>query len=134
MKKIVALLSIVACAFISNAQVSVPQMSPLLKETQTIGLTEFKLEFSRPGARNRDIFGDLVPYGQLWRTGANASTKISFDDKITFGGVEVEAGTYALYTIPGKKEWTVILSSNTDHWGTGGDDYKKEEEVARFVI
>ena len=134
MKKIVALLSFACITLLSNAQVTMPQMSPLLKETQTIGLTEFTLEFSRPGARDRHIFGDLVPYDVLWRTGANASTKIAFDDDIVFGGLPVSAGTYALYTIPSKNEWIVILSSNLNHWGTGGDDYKPEEEVVRFKI
>jgi len=134
MKKIITLLSFACITVLGSAQVTMPQMSPLLKETQTIGLTEFALEFSRPGARDRDIFGDLVPFGELWRTGANASTKISFDDDIVFGGLPVSAGTYALYTIPNKSEWTVILSSNTSHWGTGGDEYKPEEEVVRFKI
>lgn len=101
-----------------HSQIQTPQPSPSATLTQVVGLTEFSLEYSRPSMRNRDIFGELVSYDKLWRTGANKNTSISFDDNIIFGGTEVAAGTYALFSKPGKKTWTIYLYRNTENWGT----------------
>jgi hypothetical protein len=88
-----------------------------------------KIDYSSPRAKGRKIFGDLVPFGQIWRTGANESTKISFSRPVKFGGVEVPAGKYALYTIPNQNEWTVILSKDTTQWGA--DNYSADKDAAR---
>lgn len=106
-----------------------PAPSPAAEVTQTVGLTEVEIVYSRPAMRGRQVFGALVPYDSVWRTGANASTKITFSGPVVFGGVEVPAGTYALYSVPGRDEWEVILSGNTELWGSYG--YTPDQEVAR---
>ncbi len=114
-----------------NAQVSFPAPSPACEITQSIGLTEVNIKYSRPSARDRTIFGDLVPYGEIWRTGANASTTLSFDKAVILGAQEVPAGTYALFCIPENGEWTIILSNNVESWGPP-NPYLVEEEQCRF--
>ena len=109
-----------------------PQPSPAAEMEQMIGLTEVEVEYSRPGAKGRIIFGDLVPYNSIWRTGANKATAITFGDDVTFGGTEVKAGTYSLFTIPGEKEWTVMLNTETELWGAG--NYDKENEVVIIKV
>lgn len=116
-----------------QAQNDKPQPSPAATITQKIGLTEVTVNYSRPSARNRQIFGDLVPYGKPWRTGANAATTITFKDAMTVEGNKVPAGEYALYTIPGKNEWTVVLNKNTKLGGETGK-YNNAEDVARFKV
>lgn len=100
------------------ARIAAPQPSPSSKVEQTVGLTKVTLEYSRPAMRGRKIFGDLVPFDKVWRTGANTNTKISFDTDITIGETTVKAGSYAIYTKPGEKSWEVMLYSATDNWGT----------------
>ncbi len=112
----------------------VPILSPLTEITQEVALTEVKLSYARPSAKGRKIFGGLVPYGEIWRTGANASTKLTFTEDVKVGGNDLKAGTYALYTIPGEKEWTVIVHSNLRHRSLAGDVYKPEEDVFRFRV
>jgi hypothetical protein len=109
-----------------------PQPSPSAEIEQMIGLTEVEVEYSRPGAKGRTIFGELVPFNSIWRTGANKATAISFSNDVTFGGKEVKAGTYSLFTIPGEKEWTVMLNTETELWGAG--NYNKENEVASVKV
>lgn len=109
-----------------------PQPSPAAEMEQMIGLTEVEVEYSRPGAKGRIIFGDLVPYNSIWRTGANKATAITFGDDVTFGGTEVKAGTYSLFTIPSEKEWTVMLNTETELWGAG--NYNKENEVVSIKV
>lgn len=116
----------------SNAQVNIPSASPLVQVSQNIGLVNVKLEYSRPGVKEREIFGSLIPFGKVWRTGANSATKISFNDVIWINGKEVPAGDYAIYTIPQEKEWTVILSKNTKLWGAAGYDIKDDQ--LRFTL
>ena len=103
------------------AQITPVQPSPSAKLTQTVGLTEVNVEYSRPAKRDREIFGELVPYNELWRTGANSNTVVSFSDSITLGNQKLMAGDYALYTKPGKDQWEVIFYSNTGNWGTPDD-------------
>src|SRR5688572_26871407 len=111
MKKItLLLLTTVAVAINASAQIKTPQPSPAATVKQSFGLGEVTIVYSRPAVKGRVIFGDLVPYDKLWRTGANASTKINFSDDVEIGGTKVPAGEYALYTIPGKAEWTIIIS------------------------
>ncbi|MDZ7849149.1 MAG: DUF2911 domain-containing protein [Owenweeksia sp.] len=84
------------------------------------------MEYSRPGVKDREVFGELVPYGELWRTGANKVPNIHFSTDVVINGEPVEAGSYALLTIPQQGSWTIILNSNTEMWGTGGYDESKE--------
>jgi tetratricopeptide (TPR) repeat protein len=98
---------------------------------QRVGLTDVELDYSRPNKNDREIFGGLVPYGKLWRTGANAVTKIKFSHAVTLGGKEIPAGEYALFTIPTASEWTIILSKDAKVQSAA--DYKQENDVARIV-
>ena len=98
-------------------QVSTPAPSPFQKVEQKVGLTDITLEYSRPSMKGRKVFGDLVPYGPVWRTGANANTKITFSSAVTIGGKTLEPGTYALYSKPGEKSWEIIFYSDATNWG-----------------
>jgi hypothetical protein len=113
-------------------KVDFPSASPACTLKQHVGLTDIEIVYSRPGAKGRAIFGGLVPYGEVWRTGANASTKISFSTLVKLNGMEVPAGKYALYTIPGEKEWTVILSKDTSLSGASG--YNPTNDLVRFKV
>lgn len=117
MKKIMLSLAAMAFAFSSNAQIQTPQPSPSAKVEQTVGLTDITLEYSRPNVRTRNVFGDLVPYGKVWRLGANANTKISFSTDIMVGGKTIKAGTYALFAIPNENAWDIVFYSNASNWG-----------------
>lgn len=128
-----ALLSLLASAP-AIAQIKTPAPSPTCKISQEFGLVTADLEYSRPSAKGRKIFGELVPFGELWRVGANASTKIKFSDDATIGGTKLKAGTYAIYATPGEKEWSVIFYSNTSFWGTPGKDFKEEDVAARVTV
>jgi len=101
-----------------NAQIQTPQPSPATKITQMVGLTEMTLEYSRPAMRGRTIFGDLVPYGKVWRTGANANSKITFSTDVTIDGTAVKKGTYAVYTVPNETSWDVMFYADSNNWGT----------------
>lgn len=103
---------------------SLPQPSPLGKVEQVVGLTNVTVEYSRPSAKGRRIFGDVVPYGVLWRTGANASTKITFDGVVNIAGQPVKPGTYSLLTIPHEGTWVVVLNSDSKVNSTEGYDEK----------
>lgn len=100
-----------------GAQVQTPQPSPHSKIEQVVGLTNVSVEYSRPGVKERTIFGDLIPYGELWRTGANENTKITFSDDVVINGETLKKGTYAIYTKPGKNSWEVLFYEDTDNWG-----------------
>ncbi len=99
---------------------------------QRIGLTDVEIDYSRPDKRGREIFGGLLPYGEVWRTGANASTKIKFSQAVKLDDQEVPAGEYAFYTIPNAQEWTIILSKNTKLWGAY--DYKSDADALRVTV
>ncbi len=118
MKKIILFVFAVATTVAVNAQLKTPAPSPSQKIEQTVGLTDVTVEYSRPSMKGRTIFGDLVPYDKMWRTGANANTKITFSEPVMVGGKEVKAGTYAVYTKPGAQNWDVMLYSDTNNWGT----------------
>lgn len=113
-----------------QAQLKTPAASPHSVLKQTVGLTEVEIDYSRPSMKGREIFGGLVPFGSVWRTGANQPTKVTFSDDVVLGGEPVKAGTYALYTIPEKDEWTIIVYGNTELWGAFG--YDKANDVVRF--
>jgi len=122
----------IATAGSLHAQIKTPAPSPAIEIKQTVGITEFTLNYSRPGVKERAIYGGLVPYGEVWRTGANATTKISFDTEIEFGGTKVPAGEYVLFTIPGESEWTVILYGDKEVANAGL--YDSSKDVARVVV
>jgi hypothetical protein len=109
-----------------------PQASPNASVMQQVGLTKFTVTYSSPGVKGRTIWGEVVPYDQLWRTGANLATQLEATRDFTFGGAKVPAGTYALYTIPGKTNWTVILNKNPNAGGTRG--YDEKNDVARISV
>ena len=99
------------------AQLEIPAKSPKSKVFQTVGLTEISVEYSRPSVKNRNIFGSLVPYDKIWRTGADESTKISFSDDVLVNSATLKAGTYSLYTIPNTNYWDIIFYTETNVWG-----------------
>ena len=107
-----------------------PQPSPLCTFTQRIGLTDVEIQYSRPGAKGRKVIGEVVPLDKMWRTGANASTKVSFSTEVKLDGHAVPAGKYALFTIPGEKEWTVMLSKHQGPF----NQYKEENDQLRLKI
>jgi hypothetical protein len=113
-------------------QIQMPQASPAAYISQKVGLTDVSIEYSRPSIKGRKIFGELVPYGEVWRTGANAATILTFSTDVSIEGNSVKAGSYALYTIPAKNEWTIIFSKNTKLWGAVG--YNAEEDILRFKV
>ena len=113
-------------------KVEFPAASPACTLKQRVGLTDIEVAYSRPGVKNREIFGGIVPYGQVWRTGANAATRISFSTPVKLNGTDVPAGTYALFTIPGADEWTIILNKNAKQWGAF--QYDRKDDVARFKV
>ena len=112
--------------------IKTPPASPTQTIKQDFGISNMELTYSRPGVKGRKIFGDLVPYGQVWRTGANAATRIKFSDDVTIGNTPVKAGEYVLYTIPGQNEWEVILNKGLTNWGSDG--YKPSDDVARVKV
>ncbi len=134
MKQIFCSVLLIAASFTSFGQASLklPALSPGAKITQDFSTSSIEITYSRPSMRGRKIFGDVVPFGQVWRTGANAATKIKFGEDVEVAGQKVKAGEYALYTIPGRDSWEVILNNGTGNWGANG--YSKETDVARFKI
>jgi len=114
-------------------QLKVPAASPAQTIKQSFGLSEITIDYSRPSARNRVVFGDVVPFGKVWRTGANSATKITFGDDVKVEGTEVKAGTYAIYSIPNKESWEIMLYKDLTLGGNVAD-YKMENEVLRFKV
>lgn len=135
MKKIKLTLLLSLVGVMSFAQIKTPQPSPSASFKQAFGLGEISVNYSRPQVKGRVIFGDLVPFDKLWRTGANASTKVNFSDDVTIEGNKLAAGEYALYTIPGKTEWTIIFHKNIKLWGLGDPgEYKEENDALRIKV
>lgn len=118
MKKLITLLMVFAVTFTVNAQIETPQPSPSQKMEQKVGLTDVTVEYSRPSMKGRTVFGNLVPYGKLWRTGANQNTMVTFSTDVLIGGKTVKAGSYAIFTTPNKDNWEVVFYSDTNNWGT----------------
>lgn len=111
-------------------KINFPAASPAATITQRIGLTDIQISYNRPGAKGRVVFGSLVPYDHIWRTGANTATKISFSTPVKLNGTEIAAGTYELFTIPGVAEWTIIIHKNMSQWGAYS--YDEKNDVARI--
>lgn len=121
------------CSTSLNAQLKVPAPSPLQTVKQAFALSDITVEYSRPSTKGRVIYGDVVPFGKVWRTGANSATKITFGEDVKLEGNAITAGTYALYTIPNKESWEIIIYKDLT---LGGDvaNYKKENDVAHFTV
>ncbi len=117
MKKLFVLFVSCALAYTVQAQVTTPQPSPSAKLEQKVGLTDVTIEYSRPGVKGRKIFGGLVPYGQMWRTGANKNTMVTFSTEATIDGQTLKPGSYAVFTKPGEESWEVYFYSDTENWG-----------------
>jgi predicted negative regulator of RcsB-dependent stress response len=125
-------LFILALSFsFANAQ-ELPAPSPSASLTQRVGLTDFTVEYSRPGVKDREIFGELVPYNEVWRTGANKATSIEFNTDVTFSGKTVPAGKYSIFTIPAEGKWSFMLNKETELWGA--NDYKQEQDALRIAV
>ncbi|MBS1512634.1 MAG: DUF2911 domain-containing protein [Bacteroidetes bacterium] len=131
-KTLFLLLSLVTISAVSTAQIKMPQPSSTQTIKQDFGMGSIELTYSRPNTKGRKIFGDLVPYNKLWRTGANAATKIIFTDAVELGGKKLDTGTYVLYTVPGVDSWEIVLNKGLNNWGIDG--YKESEDVIRFKV
>jgi hypothetical protein len=121
MKKLLLFAFALTLMFSANAQVETPQPSPFTKIEQKVGLTDVTLEYSRPSMKGRKIFGDLVPYGKMWRAGANKNTMITFSDDVSIEGTSLKAGSYAIFISPNKQSWDIVFYSDTNNWGTPGE-------------
>lgn len=110
-------MAIAIANFAVEAQVKTPQPSPKSVLNQVVGLTDVTVEYSRPSAKGRVVFGDLVPFGKLWRTGANANSTVSFSEDVVINGTTVKKGKYAIFTLPKADMWEIILYTTTDNWG-----------------
>ncbi|WP_347157061.1 DUF2911 domain-containing protein [Pontibacter chitinilyticus] len=137
MKRYLAGFFVLICLYFgqnpASAQVELPQASPEAMVRQTIGLTEITVKYHAPGVKGRKVFGSLVPYGKIWRAGANESTLITFEDDVFFNHERVPAGTYSFFVIPdNEKSWNIVLNKDTTLWGLEG--YNELDDVAYFTI
>ncbi|WP_343703142.1 DUF2911 domain-containing protein [Chitinophaga sp.] len=135
MKKLSALLSTAAICMLAAAPafaqgIKMPAPSPTQTIKQDFALSAVEVTYSRPAMKDRTIMGDLVPYGKLWRTGANAATRIKFGEDVKLNGTAIPQGEYVLYTIPNQGGWEIVINKGLKNWGVDG--YKQEEDVARF--
>ena len=135
-KSLSCLIATVAVLSLASAvwaqQLDLPRPSPKASVTQTVGLTDVTITYCRPSVKGRVIWGGLVPYDQVWRTGANEATTITFGDDVTIEGNKLPAGTYGLFTIPGKDEWTVIFNKGAKQWGAY--EYKQDQDALRIKV
>lgn len=132
MKKFFTICGLLLASTLTQAQVKMPAPSPGQTLKQDFGLASIDVIYSRPIAKGRKVFGDLVPFGQVWRTGANAATLITFHDAVEIEGKKVDSGTYALYSVPNKGSWEIILNKGVKNWGSDG--YTANDDVARFLV
>ena len=134
MKNFTAILVLLGCLSFQNAtaQIKLPAASTTQTIKQEFGMGSIEITYSRPGAKGRNVFGDLVPYGKLWRTGANAATTLKFSAPVEIGGKKLDTGTYVLYTIPNEDSWEVIINKGLKNWGVDG--YKETEDIVRFKV
>ncbi|MCZ8091265.1 DUF2911 domain-containing protein [Flavobacterium sp.] len=118
MKKIIFVLAVLIANFTIEAQVKTPESSPITTVNQVVGLTDVTVEYSRPSVKGRTVFGDLVPFGKLWRTGANQNSMVTFSDDVVIKGNSLKKGKYAIFTTPKADMWEVIFYTDTENWGT----------------
>lgn len=126
------LLPVAASGQAQAPQLDLPRLSPKANVSQAVGLTDVSIAYSRPSVRGRAIWGALVPYGEVWRTGANEATTITVSGPFTIGGKQLPAGTYGLFTVPGKESWTVVVNSGAKLWGAY--EYKQADDLVRFPV
>jgi tetratricopeptide (TPR) repeat protein len=127
--------TLIVLSLSGNAQLKLPELSPEGKIIQNVGYVNFEISYGRPAARGRKVFGELVPYNQVWRTGGGPNSKIQFDKAVTIGGKSIPAGVYTLVTIPNSTQWTILLNSNTKKiFGAQQDGYDIETEVVRLDV
>ena len=131
MKKIL-FTALLSWSFLGFAQYNVPIASPRQKVEQQFSMTKISVDYSRPGVKGRKVFGELVPYGKVWRAGANSATKITFEQNVNFGGKDVMAGTYGLFVVPMEKEWKVILNKDANQWGAY--TYDEKLNIAEVMV
>lgn len=127
------ILNFLLVPIVVQAQISQPRISPASTITQTIGLTNFEVDYSRPGMRGRQLLGELIPYGRIWRVGANESTKLKISHDILVNGEFLKSGVYALYAFPEIDAWEVVFHSDTSHWGDGCTNYNPEDDALRVI-
>ncbi|MEQ8323297.1 MAG: DUF2911 domain-containing protein [Vicingaceae bacterium] len=133
MKKYILSITLPLFGLLSGATAQeLPMPSPTSTVMQRVGLTDFEIVYSRPGVKDRKVFGELVPYNKMWRTGANKATALTISDDVEVHGQKLNAGVYAIFTIPGEKEWEVIFNKNTEQWGTY--DHKDSEDVLKIKV
>jgi hypothetical protein len=133
MKKIVIAFAIIIANFTIEAQVKTPQSSPKSTIMQEVGLTAVEINYSRPSARGRAVFGNLITFGKVWRTGANENTTVSFSDDVIIDGKTLKKGKYSLYTIPKVESWEIIFYKTTDNWGNP-EEWKEENVALRATV
>lgn len=136
MKKLLLVFAVFAMSFATYAQIETPAPSPFSKLEQKVGLTDITIEYSRPSVKGRTIFGDLEPYGGMWRTGANKNSIITFSDDVTIAGQEVKAGSYAIFTkLNSATQWDVMFYTDTENWGTPSEwDDSKVAATAKVDV
>ncbi len=134
MKKTLSAFVFVSSLYLNSVaqQINIPSPSPPQKVTQEFGLSSIELSYSRPGVKSRKVFGDLVPYGKVWRTGANQATTLTFGDSVIIGGTQIPPGKYGLLTIPGSDEWTIIITKQLDV--TNPSAYKADQDIVRVQV
>ena len=130
MKKLILGFAVLFSFSLTAQNLNTPAPSPTQTITQDFALSSIEVKYSRPSVKGREIFGGLVPFGAMWRTGANAPTTVAFGQDVTVGGEMIKAGTYTLLTIPGKTEWEIIFAEA----GTSTPNYKVANDVARFKV
>lgn len=128
----VLLILFTACSNQSDPAIENARKSPIAISAVQLGDTYVKVVYGQPYKRGREIFGELEPYGEVWRTGANEATEITMTGDVEFGSHLVEAGTYALFTIPEQDEWTIILNTQLGQWGAF--DYDESYDYLRFTV
>ena len=135
MKYSISVICLLVCFNLCYGQrLKTPTLSPFSKISQQVGLTEVTLQYSRPSAKGRVVFGELVPYDKVWRTGANRATRITFKEVAKIGGKKIQPGEYAIYTIPNQGYWTIIIHANTSLRSIAGGAYKPSNDVFRFEL
>lgn len=130
---LITFLIVMGFSFLTNAQIETPMASPLSKIEQKIGITDVTIEYSRPSMRGRTVFGNIIPFGEIWRTGANVNTKITFSDDVKINGKDLKKGTYSLYTVPNKTNWEIIFYQKSDNWGNP-KTWDASLESLRFTV
>lgn len=133
MKKIIVALALFMAGFSAEAQLKTPQSSPKTTIVQSVGLTDVEINYSRPSARGRVVFGNLIPFGKVWRTGANENTTVSFSDDVVIDGKTLKKGKYSLYSIPKIESWEIIFYKTTDNWGNP-TEWKEENVALRATV